>query len=232
MSITIYEKTPSGLYATGDRTVSTFPSGLIRVDQIFVCRTSAAATNRATLAVGADMPGDSYPATDGLKIFPEPQEKRRGDGFTEFIVSAYGRIHTNGITTVNKKPNTVDGLRYVSDTITYIHTFTQENPVNYGNYLSNTDFIGVNSGSNVRIQRYENATIEVKLSETTTQVYTSDLMFVVYRNRLYYLYRGSLYSEMKSYQENNYGYFKEATVTFEPENLELMYVSSSEIKAE
>ena len=92
MSITIYEKTPSGLYATGDRTVSTFPSGLVRVEQAFVCKTSAAATHRAALAVGTDMPGGSAPAIDGLKIFPEPQEKQRGDGFTEFIVSAYGRV--------------------------------------------------------------------------------------------------------------------------------------------
>lgn len=97
MSITIYESTPSGLYATGDRTVSTFPSGLLRVDQTFVCRTSAAATHRATLAVGADMPGESAPAIDGLKIFPVPQEKHRDDGFTEFVVSGYGRCSTSSL---------------------------------------------------------------------------------------------------------------------------------------
>lgn len=91
MSAIIYEKQPLGLYATGDRTVSTFPSGLVRVEQTFVCRTSAAATHRAALAVGTNMPGGSAPAIDGLKIFPEPQEKHRDDGFTEFIVSAYGR---------------------------------------------------------------------------------------------------------------------------------------------
>lgn len=98
MSITIYEKTPSGLYATGDRTVSTFPSGLVRVDQTFVCKTSAAATHRAALAVGTDIPGGSAPAIDGLKIFPEPQERKRDDGFTEFIVSAYGRTNSTGKT--------------------------------------------------------------------------------------------------------------------------------------
>ena len=96
MSI-IYEQTPGGLYPTGQRTVSTFPSGLIRVDQSFACKTSAAATHRATLAVGASFPGDSYPAMDGLKIFPEPQEKRRDDGFTEFTVSGFGRTNDTGI---------------------------------------------------------------------------------------------------------------------------------------
>ena len=102
MSI-IYEQTPGGLYATGQRTVSTFPSGLIRVDQSFACKTSAAATHRATLAVGADFPGDSYPAIDGLKIFPEPQETRRDDGFTEFIVSGYGRTNNTGLATFEWK---------------------------------------------------------------------------------------------------------------------------------
>ena len=104
MSITIYEKTPSGLYATGDRTVSTFPSGLVRVEQTFVCKTSAAATHRAALAIGTDMPGGSAPANfNGLKIFPKPQEKQRGDGFTEFIVSAYGRTNSTGKTTYEWK---------------------------------------------------------------------------------------------------------------------------------
>jgi hypothetical protein len=96
MPAIIYQKTPGGLITTGERTVSTFPSGLVRVDQTFVCPTSDAATHRAALAVGNDMPGGSAPAIDGLKIFPEPQEKRRTDGFTEFIVSAYGRINTLG----------------------------------------------------------------------------------------------------------------------------------------
>ena len=99
MSAIIYEKTANGLYPTGQRSVSTYPSGLIRVDQTFVCRTSAAATHRAALAVGANMPGDSTPAIDGLKIFPEPQERKRDDSFTEFIVSAYGRVNNTGRTT-------------------------------------------------------------------------------------------------------------------------------------
>lgn len=115
MSITIYETTPSGLYATGDRTVSTFPSGLIRVDQTFVCKNSAAATHRAALAVGTDMPGGSAPAIDGLKIFPKPQEKRRDDGFTEFIVSAYGRLSENVIDEVAASIYTNPANKFTSE---------------------------------------------------------------------------------------------------------------------
>jgi hypothetical protein len=122
MPAIIYQKTPGGLFATGERTVSTFPSGLVRVDQSFVCPTSDAATHRAALAVGNDMPGDSAPAIDGLKIFPEPQEKKRDNGFTEFIVSAYGR--------------TSDTLKDISINKTR-HRFT-----NWGDYVVNCTTIG------------------------------------------------------------------------------------------
>jgi hypothetical protein len=103
MPAIIYQKTPGGLFATGERTVSTFPSGLVRVDQTFICPTSDAATHRADLAVGNNMPGGSAPAIDGLKIFPEPQEKKLDNGFTEFVVSAYGRTSATGTTTYEWK---------------------------------------------------------------------------------------------------------------------------------
>lgn len=92
MSYTIFTSNPTALIAQPGRAVNTFPSGLVRVDQTYLGLTSQAATHRATLAVGNNMPdGDSSPCIDGLKIFPEAQERRREDGFTEYIVSAYGR---------------------------------------------------------------------------------------------------------------------------------------------
>lgn len=92
MSYTIFTANPTALIAQPGRAVNTFPSGLVRVDQTYLGLTSQAATHRATLAIGNNMPdGDSSPCIDGLKIFPEAQERRREDGFTEFIVSAYGR---------------------------------------------------------------------------------------------------------------------------------------------
>ena len=92
MSYTIFTANPTSLIAQPGRAVNTFPSGLVRVDQLYLGLTSEAATHRAILAVGNDMPdGDTSPCIDGLKIFPEAQERRREDGFTEYIVSAYGR---------------------------------------------------------------------------------------------------------------------------------------------
>jgi hypothetical protein len=92
MAAIIYEKTPGALIATGNRSVTTFDSGLVRVDRTYVCASSSAATHRATLATGHELQDDSgEPAIDGLFIFPAPQEATNGDGFTEFTVSAYGR---------------------------------------------------------------------------------------------------------------------------------------------
>lgn len=94
---TIYEKTPGALIATPGRSISTFPSGLCRVDQTYVCATAAAATHRAALAVGNTIPdGNDTPSLEPLAIFPQVQEIERGDGFTEFKVSAYGQTTTQG----------------------------------------------------------------------------------------------------------------------------------------
>lgn len=97
MSYSIFIANPTALIAQPGRAVNTFPSGLVRVDQTYLGLTSQSTTHRATLAVGNNMPdGNSSPCIDGLKIFPEVQERRREDGFTEFIVSAYGRANTTG----------------------------------------------------------------------------------------------------------------------------------------
>lgn len=98
MSYTIFTSNAAALIPQPGRAVNTFPSGLVRVDQTYIGLTTEAATHRAILAVGNDMPdGDSSPCIDGLKIFPEAQERRREDGFTEYIVSAYGRSKTSAV---------------------------------------------------------------------------------------------------------------------------------------
>lgn len=99
MSYTIFSSSSTALIPQPGRAVNTFPSGLVRVDQTYLGLTAQAAEHRAILAVGNDMPDeDSSPCIDGLKIFPEVQERRREDGFTEYIVSAYGRRSITGQT--------------------------------------------------------------------------------------------------------------------------------------
>lgn len=91
MSNIIYQKNAGELIPQGNRTVSTFPSGLVRVDQSFFGITSQQENHRQILKVGEVFPGESYPSIDELRIFPEAQEKRLPNGFTEYLVSAYGR---------------------------------------------------------------------------------------------------------------------------------------------
>ena len=80
------------LVALPNRTVQTYPSGLVRVERSFVCRKDRVARFRNTIKVNEPMPfDDGAPAIDGLYIFPEPQELVRDDGFVEFRVTAYGR---------------------------------------------------------------------------------------------------------------------------------------------
>lgn len=80
------------LIALPNRTVQTYPSGLVRVERSFVCRKDRVARFRNTIKVNEPMPlDDGAPAVDGLYIFPEPQEIVRDDGFVEFRVTAYGR---------------------------------------------------------------------------------------------------------------------------------------------
>ena len=86
-----------GLVALPGRSITTFPSGLVRVDRTYACRTERASVFRQQFAVGTILPfDDGTPAIDGLYIFPDAQETRKEDGFTEFKVSAYGRTNTTG----------------------------------------------------------------------------------------------------------------------------------------
>ena len=82
------------LVALPNRTVQTYPSGLVRVERSFVCRKDRVARFRNIIKVNEPMPfDDGTPAIDGLYIFPEPQEIVRDDGFLEFRVTAYGRTN-------------------------------------------------------------------------------------------------------------------------------------------
>jgi hypothetical protein len=96
MAAIIYQKNPDALIPQGNRTVSTFPSGLVLVDQSFIGLTSLESTHRSQLQIRNAFPTGSDPTIDGLSIFPAIQEKRLPNGFTEYMVSAYGRTNTTG----------------------------------------------------------------------------------------------------------------------------------------
>lgn len=102
------------LIALPNRTVQTYPSGLVRVERSFVCRKDRVARFRNTIKVNEPMPFDSgAPAIDGLYIFPEPQEVVRDDGFVEFRVTAYGR--TNVFSEIAIQKGSIRGSYFASD---------------------------------------------------------------------------------------------------------------------
>lgn len=108
----------TGLHAQAGRTVDTFPSGLVRVVQTYIGLTANASAHRAALAIGNDMPdGNSTPCIDGLKIFPEVPEKRREDGMTEYVVTAYGRCNTTGNKSFSKTLGELSVIYGVNESI-------------------------------------------------------------------------------------------------------------------
>ena len=143
MAQIIYEKNIGELIPQGDRSVSTFPSGLIRVDQTFICSTPNIATHRTDLKVGNDFPGGSDPAIDGLYIYPEVQEKRRGDGFSELIASGYGRT-TTSLQNIRKQVNTSFQQRtYYSNQFYPISFYVSRNIINGFIVIRNGEPLGV-----------------------------------------------------------------------------------------
>jgi len=236
MSI-IYEQTPGGLYPTGQRTVSTFPSGLIRVDQSFACKTSAAATHRATLAVGASFPGDSYPAIDGLKIFPDPQEKRRDDGFTEFTVSGYGRLNTVGTQKTEFKVSTFINKKYKSDRVTLLKVRKKSETLSIPDFDSNPGFLAGQmntyefTDSSLSFTPIQDGPSGISSSGRLLVVVVADVPTPISQNGPLKWIAGILTKcLLTSYQGANYGDFIEETMIFDaPESIGAAVLTSSPI---
>jgi len=101
----IYTSFSSGLVQQGDRSVTTFPSGLLKVEQTFIGLTSEESSDRLTLQIGDPFPLDDSPSIDGVFIFPATQETRDPSGFTTYKVSGYGRISEEGYGEISPSEN-------------------------------------------------------------------------------------------------------------------------------
>jgi hypothetical protein len=145
----IYKSFSSGLVQQGDRSVTTFPSGLLKVEQTFIGLTSEESSDRLTLQIGDPFPLDDSPSIDGVFIFPATQETRDSSGFTTYKVSGYGRINENGYSEISPSDNLIatasDGITIYEDVWTAKQKLTQrvifndqedEDPFNY-------DFVNV-----------------------------------------------------------------------------------------
>jgi hypothetical protein len=92
--MTIYQASPPP-WRTGDRTIQTFPSGLLRVDHTYVVPTADISSHYAAFAAGQPLTDTSAPAIDGLFVFPDPTINEAGDGLSQINVSGYGRTSSD-----------------------------------------------------------------------------------------------------------------------------------------
>lgn len=236
MSI-IYEQTPGGLYPTGQRTVTTFPSGLIRVDQSFACKTSVAPTHRATLAVGSNFPGESYPAMDGLKIFPEPQEKRRDDGFTEFTVNSFGRLNYTGNQKTEFKVSTFQNKKYKSDRVTLLKVRKKSEALSIPDFDSNSGFLAGQmntyefTDSSLSFTPAGSGSSGISSSGKLLVVVVADVQTPISQNGpLKWMAGISTKCLLTSYQTADYGDFIEETMIFDaPEGISAAVITTSPI---
>lgn len=97
MSYKLYEKRSGGLIHQAGDVVNIFPSGLIRVNQTYICNKWSADSHRYNrLGEGKKISPGEITNVDGLYIYPQPSERDLGNGFIEFSVSAYGRVNKIG----------------------------------------------------------------------------------------------------------------------------------------
>jgi hypothetical protein len=122
----IYTSFSSNLVQQGDRSVTTFPSGLLKVEQTFIGLTSNESSDRLTLQIGDPFPLDDSPSIDGVFIFPATQETRDSSGFTTYKVSGYGRINENGYSEIFPSENLVATTTYNDATYQDVWTAKQK----------------------------------------------------------------------------------------------------------
>jgi hypothetical protein len=222
MSYLIYTslEASTGLIPQPGRAVNTFPSGLVRVDQTYLGLTANAATHRAILAVGNDMPdGDTSPCIDGLKIFPEAQERRREDGFTEYIVSAYGRANSTGKLSKSLDVSTVQVPVFINITNLPEGSSNSTTPVQMAVIVATTAV----TRSAVVPASASNSAIPLPSGDTSLSVISTTFEAIraslkgVYPNGQFTLqsFTGtiSVTAEIKSINRSGFGSFDETTAT-------------------
>lgn len=172
---TIYEKTTGSLIKTADRSMTSFPSGLIRVDQVYVGKSDDESTHRAALSYGAAMPNQNdTPAIDGMYIFPEVQESRDGSGLTKYQCSGYGRT-TEDYRELTRTRNSfllptdiaIVKLQIVTDSLQGIIVKRNGEVIEEGEIVFSDEFLKLRSVSYYSFPLIKNISVsEISVSET------------------------------------------------------------------
>lgn len=111
MAAMIYTSKQGQAIPQGNLGIFIFPSGLVRLEQTFICLEDELQVHRQNLSEGSIFPKKTergfaknpVDVIDGFYIYPQPTEKLRGDGFAELYVTAFGRLNETGKTTLEWK---------------------------------------------------------------------------------------------------------------------------------
>lgn len=194
------------LIALPGRSIQTFPSGLVRVDRTYACRKGLEAFYREQLRAGNPLPlDDGTPAIDGLFIFPEAQETVRDDGFSEFRVSAYGRINTTGVEQISEEI-TQQSFTFPEGIFVRGDTFFLESPT-------------ISAVVKSEILTKEVVLLEGETVESTTNKIASspEIIYDGGLNLAPFIFRGIAYRvAIRNYTARNFGRLSEVTVVYAP----------------
>jgi hypothetical protein len=155
--------------------MTSFPSGLIRVDQVYVGKSDDESTHRAALSYGAAMPNQNdTPAIDGMYIFPEVQESRDGSGLTKYQCSGYGRT-TEDYRELTRTRNSfllptdiaIVKLQIVTDSLQGIIVKRNGEVIEEGEIVFSDEFLKLRSVSYYSFPLIKNISVsEISVSET------------------------------------------------------------------
>jgi hypothetical protein len=183
----------------GDKTVSTYSSGLCLVQQSYVIRKIDEEIYRNEFASGSTLDIVS-PAVDGLYIFPEPQWRDSGNGFMEIAISAYGRSNTIGKTEISAILRNVQlNLRNVTSDIVSVE---RTNAI--VSYLKLKVVVQSGTFPEINVSDLRDLII-IRNSDG------SDLELAGYTTSVYFNLA------ITRYDITNFGYWDELTITIEPE---------------
>jgi hypothetical protein len=192
----------------GNKTVSTYSSGLCLVQQSYMIRKIDEEIYRNEFASGSTLDIIS-PAVDGLYIFPEPQWRDSGNGFMEIAISAYGRSNTIGKTEISA-------------------ILRNANVVYFGlNPQPQTDIENViASYLKIKVVVQSGTFPEINVNDlkdliTIKKVDGSDLIYPFYTTSV------SFSLGITRYDISNFGFWDELTITIEPTYINIVntYIS-------
>ena len=181
------------------KTMRSFPSGLLLVQQQFLVRKENEVAAREIFANGKELPTESN-AIDGVYIFTEPDFRQLDTGFVEINVTAYGRVNATGTSSKILVNGTVE--KFIGSATTAAQTFESFNESVTQSFVAPT-------GSYPTLSKVSSLNVFVKQPAFNT----SALALKTLREEFGANATITVTSEITRIDQVNYGFFSEYTIT-------------------